>query len=899
MTGIPFMITEAQKQQLRGRGFYEAQIRNFTPVQAHEILFATPDRHEAERFLAALDPDTTQFTFQTFDDNKERREQKKQAGKKDAFAKVLHGTLAQLWDTLVRLNQKGAGVYVTANVTDGKGRTKKNMVGIRTHFADLDGAPLEPVMNNGSLPPHIVTETSPGRFHTYWRVITTKVVTDTEDDAKQFSATQKTIAERYGGDASVNDLPRVVRLPGFVHRKGNPFVSRIVAVSDVEPYQLKQIHEAFPATVPTKPNGGEHPQPDNDLRARWKDLNDRAIRNLDAWVPRLFPKAIRSNQGWRVSSAALGRNLEEDISFTADGIVDFGVADQGDRNQGRRTAIDIVEEWDKRDFNGAVTWLCEALGLNPQEYLPRPKSTGDANADVEVARLAGLTLIQYERERVAAADKLGIRTSTLDKIVTNERAKRAYAQAQPKKEEQERAAKSEAEKLLAELNYDNCVVLDGARTRVLRFEQVEHDAGGEHYLYNVPTFLRFEDFRNLHLNRHIMIGNRSVDVGSWWLQQPLRTQYPGIVFKPGGEHIINGKLNLWRGWGVTPRRGEWDLLREHIYEVLAARDDDVDDYIINWMAWAVQHADEQPEVALVFIGDRGTGRGTLGKVLCKIFGQHARHISSPGHLTGRFNAHQRQCSFLFADEAYAPDDKSAEGQLKRLISEPTLQIEQKGRDPVEEPNRLHTMIASNEEWVIPAGAFERRFVVQQVADTHRQDAEWFGPIYKQLRSGGYEAMLFDLLERDLGNWHPREIVRTAALAEQQEKSLSPFDAWWLELLQTGVLCGADPLSPDKAVSNKYEEQVEEDSGGYGGKRTRTVRHDGLYDQARRVSPKLKGTTDAAFGRYLSNQGCTSARVRRRRGWQFPPLSDCRARWLVRFPTTNWLDAEVKEWSPED
>jgi hypothetical protein len=455
---------------------------------------------------------------------------------------------------------------------------------------------------------------------------------------------------------------------------------------------------------------------------------------------------------------------------------------------------------------------------------------------------------------------------------------------------------------MAELNRDNCVVLDGARIRVLRFEEVEHDAGGEHYVYRVPTFLRFEDFRYLYFNRYIAANGELMDIGKFWLTHEDRRQYPGIVFKPGGEPIVNGKLNLWTGWGVTPRRGDWSLLGEHIYEVLAARDDDVYNYIINFLAWAVQHPDQQPEVALVFKGERGTGRGTLGKVMCKLFGQHARHISSPAHLTGRFNAHLRQISFLFADEAYAPDDKSAEGTLKRLITEPTLTIEPKGRDVMEEPNRLHTMLASNEDWVVPAGAYERRYQVQEVANIHRQDASWFGPIYEQLRSGGYEALLFDLLERDLGDWHPRDIVRTAALAEQQEQSLSAFDAWWFEMLQTGVVTGADLVHPDRAVSNRYKEEIEESTGGYSSKHTRTVWHNGLYDQARRVSPKLRYETEAAFGRYLKKRGCTDiwiTRGRSRRGWQLPPLVDCRKDWLVRFPQTEWRDPGVRSWNADE
>ena len=63
-----------------------------------------PDKAEAERFLAVLDPNANAFTFQTFDDDKERLRaraeenvQRKLAGKKplpkDDFARIRNGTL--------------------------------------------------------------------------------------------------------------------------------------------------------------------------------------------------------------------------------------------------------------------------------------------------------------------------------------------------------------------------------------------------------------------------------------------------------------------------------------------------------------------------------------------------------------------------------------------------------------------------------------------------------------------------------------------------------------------------------------------------------------------------------------------------------------------------------------
>jgi hypothetical protein len=474
---------------------------------------------------------------------------------------------------------------------------------------------------------------------------------------------------------------------------------------------------------------------------------------------------------------------------------------------------------------------------------------------------------------------------------------------QPPSPEPEEPPEEEREdqraELLAELNRDNCVVLDGARTRVLRFERVEYDADGERYVYEVPTFLRFDDFKNFYLNRRIRISDdKTMPLGAWWLAQSRRRQYDGLVFEPRSPTIVRGKLNLWRGWGVEPKQGDWSLMRRHIKQVLCADDEDVDTYSVNWLAWSVQNPDKPPEVAIVFIGERGTGKGTLGKAMCRIFGQHACHITSADHLTGHFNAHLRQCSFLFGDEAYAPKDKGAESVLKAMITEPTLPIEPKGRDRIEVPNCLHLMLAGNNDWVIPAGMHERRFVVQKVSNSKRQDRTWFGPLYQQLANDGYGAMLYDLLRRDLGDWHPREIVRTAALAEQQIQSLSPLDEWWLEILHTGVLVGSRIGEPDRAVSTRYEEEISE-SDAYGGKRVRIRRREGLFDSARASSPRLRGISDHAIGHYLSNKkGANRAWVQRRRGWEFPPLAQCRDEWCTSYPDTEWRDEGITDWRAE-
>ncbi len=169
-----------------------------------------PDIHIAQLFLDQLAYGEV-FTFQTLDDNSARKDKR--------LVKVLHGTLAEHEKTLVRLNDAGAGVFVTINQTDGKGRAKANIIRVRALFVDLDGAPIAPVRQH-VIPPSIVIESSPQRFHGYWL---------TDDCAlDQFKPAQQRLSQHFNADPSVCDLPRVMRLPGFIHRKAEPFMTRIV-----------------------------------------------------------------------------------------------------------------------------------------------------------------------------------------------------------------------------------------------------------------------------------------------------------------------------------------------------------------------------------------------------------------------------------------------------------------------------------------------------------------------------------------------------------------------------------------------------------------------------------------------------------------------------------------------
>lgn len=273
-----------------------------------------------------------------------------------------------------------------------------------------------------------------------------------------------------------------------------------------------------------------------------------------------------------------------------------------------------------------------------------------------------------------------------------------------------------------------------------------------------------------------------------WLNWGGRTTYEGIAFDPGNRIPKKAKiLNLWTDWAVEPKKGHWDMMKQLLLEALCDGNEEMYNYVLDWSAFMVQHPDRPAEVALVFRGAKGTGKGTYFRALASLAGRHSMHINNQHHFTSNFNSHLRDCIFLFADEAMWAGDKKSEGTLKALITEPTMIIEGKGKDVITARNHLHIGMASNEDWVFPASMDdERRLAISDVNNKFRGNVAFFTQLNKQLKDGGLAAMLFDLKTRDISKFHPRKNVpQTKALANQKLQSLDSFDNWYYECLCSG------------------------------------------------------------------------------------------------------------------
>ena len=298
-----------------------------------------------------------------------------------------------------------------------------------------------------------------------------------------------------------------------------------------------------------------------------------------------------------------------------------------------------------------------------------------------------------------------------------------------------------------------------------------------------------------------------------WMSDRRRRQFQGIEFVPD-PHCDAGRegwYNLWKGFEIDPRPGDWSLFSEHLLDNVCSSNEQLFIWVLSWFAHIVQRPRERIGTSLVLRGGQGAGKTFVGETFGKLIAGHYFLVDDPRYITGQFNAHMASCLLLQADEGFWAGDKHAEGRLKGLVTSDRQMIEQKGIDAIPLANYVRLLVTSNEDWVVPGGKDERRFAVIDVGGARAKDGEYFGAIRAQMEKGGYAGLLHDLLNWDLDDVDLRTIPKTAALLDQKLRSLDSIDTWWLDRLMAGEIVRGHEwtdIVPTRRLSDDYCKHAE-------------------------------------------------------------------------------------------
>lgn len=272
-------------------------------------------------------------------------------------------------------------------------------------------------------------------------------------------------------------------------------------------------------------------------------------------------------------------------------------------------------------------------------------------------------------------------------------------------------------------------------------------------------------------------------IAAFWVN-PATHVYDATAFSPFPQPATT--LNYWVGSTVDPAAGDWTLVSDFLHDIICAGDPTTFEYLLNYLAHALQRPEDKPGVMIVLMGGQGTGKGSFFRLISALWPRTTLQVSAAEHVVGGFNAALERNYLVLMDEAFFAGDKKSSDRLKSMITEPTITVEQK-HQPRRTLASFHRFFAAtNHNHFGQVDADDRRHVVLRVSDDRKGNPVYWDGLYAALDDPAVIAALADFLtQRDISGFKVRTRPQTAALMGQKLRSLSGFSRYWREVLQTG------------------------------------------------------------------------------------------------------------------
>lgn len=366
-------------------------------------------------------------------------------------------------------------------------------------------------------------------------------------------------------------------------------------------------------------------------------------------------------------------------------------------------------------------------------------------------------------------------------------------------------------------------------------------------------------------------------VNSFWVS-PNTIEYHRLAFHPIPQPLDT--LNLWVPHTAVPAQGVWTVIEDYLRDVICDGDLALFDYIIQFLAHALQHPEEKPGIMIVLIGAEGVGKGFFIRLLEALWGATTLQVSDIAAITGNFNAALQRAFWVALDECMFKGDKKSQDRMKSLVTEPAIQVEQK-YEPSRTIESFHRFIActNHAQWG-QIRSDDRRYLFIKVSDRHKQDTGYFGLLSNALNDGvTVPALAYHLINLNITRFNPRNKPQTAEGFEQKRRSLSGFARYWYEVLDKGCFDLDGEHYPPGSLN--YEEEL------FVSSHTLTQKYKGYNHIAERYEA-IQAQTIREEIKMLCPSADTKKRQDNKRGILFPKIEVARKEFEIFIGSTvNW------------
>lgn len=213
----------------------------------------------------------------------------------------------------------------------------------------------------------------------------------------------------------------------------------------------------------------------------------------------------------------------------------------------------------------------------------------------------------------------------------------------------------------------------------------------------------------------------------------------------------------------------------HIRENIANENEELYNYILNWISYILQNPGGKTETCLVITGEQGTGKNTFTDVICNLMQRYSvRNLTDISHLVGKFNSVIENNKLIVCNELSSADSnlRMNADSLKSIITEKVSAVESKYMEPRMVENVVNLIILSNHFDPVKVENGDRRYVVCNTNEIHKNDQDYFGALINTFTEEFYQNLFTYFMKRNLDGVNLRILPKTEAKDELIEANKS-------------------------------------------------------------------------------------------------------------------------------
>lgn len=539
----------------------------------------------------------------------------------------------------------------------------------------------------------------------------------------------------------------------------------------------------------------------------FKRVNEQALAELDMWVPRVLSGAQRWTSGYRITSKALGRDLQEDLQLLPSGIWDYG-EEQG------MSPIDVVLKWlpGMANAKDAMHWLAQALGMQlaprrvagPTRPAP-PSPPTPPPPGAPGGQGSGAPPDDAPAGPPAPDDgPLGD-----DPPPAEAEAPASNVVALPGAKGRARAPKpGKGDDAPADADDEAPAVAKRGKVPSETWELVDSLCQRFVLIYSTDAAWDRAELMLVKISAmRLAFGGLAVKL---WLSRPPPVRQmirpTDLVFEPGVD-VQAPQINMFAGLELEPvpctDADVAPMLRllRHLCSESQTPVDDVDavmHWVLCWQAVPLQRLGTKMQTAIVMHGAQGTGKNLYWDMWRDLFGDYGVTVGQT-ELEDKFNGWISRKMAILGDEVVSRQEMyHNKNRLKMVVTQqdkfPIRDIQQATRW---ESNHANVVFLSNESQPLALEERDRRFLV--VYTPMEADAELYEAVRDFKRAGGMAKWLHYLQAYPVADFdaHTKPLMTRAKedLIEAGWKPAVRFVHEWLEgLLDLPVrVCSAEQL----------------------------------------------------------------------------------------------------------